>query len=271
MDGYVILYASTIVMAVFLVYFSYLDLKYREIPDRDIYIFISASLILFSLLFAYSIVVIKRNIYLELTYLSLSLLIGPLISYILYKIDLFGLADVYAISGLSITFYNDLIYNISLYNISTIHVPPIIPLLLYANLVMATYIPFNIIRNLLVYKDVLPPKNIGILKWSIILSTGRPIKIKDFLKSKHVFPLQIFKISNSTVIVEYRTSFNIEEDYKEDQKYIKELIEKGYLHSNDYIWVTYGVPFIVLLLAGYIVLLLIGDSLIQLIVHCIIH
>lgn len=264
-----IIYVSTVTAILFLTYFSYLDLKYREIPDKHIYSFISISIILSMITFTSSLMLLRRSIHIELTYLLLSLTTGPLFSYLLYKHDLFGLADVLVILGISLIFYNDFLYMIVLYNVSIVHVPPIIPLLLYANMIMAVYVPVNMIRNIVLYKDLLPPKSIGIFKWSIIVSTGKPMKIKDFLKKKHVFPLEVFKVNNDIIVRDYRTSFSIEEDYRKNQVLIKELVDKGYLSADDYIWTTYGVPFVVLVLIGFIILLLIGDSPLHYILQCI--
>lgn len=261
-----ILYFQVILVTSFLAYLSYLDLKYREVPDKLLYLFVLTCIIFSSINIYINLIVKCKPLILELILFTLSIMIGPLFSYILYRLDFLGPADVYIIAGLSLAFYNDLIYDIALLkSLQPIHVPPIIPILFYSNIIMAFYIPYNMLRNIVKYDRVLPPKNIGVKKWIVIIATGRPIKIKDYLHTKHTYVLQLYRLTREGINVEFRTTFSIEEDPEAQKTMIKSLIKQGYLKEDDYIWITHGVPFIALILTGFVLVLVTGDTILQVI------
>lgn len=261
-----VLYFQVIFITSFLVYLSYLDLKYREVPDKLLYQFVFICTIFFPINMYINLVINCRPFILEFTLFTLSIMTGPLFSYVLYKLDFLGPADVYIIGGLSLAFYNDLIYDIALLKSSQqIHLPPIIPILFYSNIIMALYIPYNMLRNIVKYSRVLPPKNIGVMKWIMIIATGKPMRIKDYLHTKHTYALQLYQFTTKGIEIKFRTTFSIEEDPELQKKQINSLIKQGYLKESDYIWVTHGVPFITLILTGFVSVLIVGDAIIQVI------
>lgn len=261
-----VLYFQVILVTSFLAYLSYLDLKYREVPDRLLYVFVFTCVIFSSINMYINLIINCKPFILELTLFTLSIMIGPLFSYILYKLDFLGPADVYIIAGLSLAFYNDLIYDMALLkSLQQTHVPPIIPILFYSNIIMALYIPYNMLRNIVKYNRILPPKNIGIKKWIVIIATGKPVKIKDYLHTKHTYVLQLYRFTTKGIDVKFRATFSIEEDPETQKTLIKSLIKQGYLKESDYIWITHGVPFITLILTGFVLVLVVGDTVLQMI------
>ncbi len=254
----VILLAKTIFIFTMLAYFSYLDIKYREIKDTYIYMYITFSVI-FSIITFYTLASSNISLVTLIAYLAISIVCGPVLAYVMYKFKLMGLGDVYAIIGFSLTYFYVEIYDHVLFRTSTkLHLPPVIPLLLYANILMAITIPYNVIVNIVRYRQLIPQTTI--YKKILILINGRPMKIRDYLKTRHVYLLEDIVISPEGGIVrKYKSSFDINAEYIDEQRRIKELVEKGFLTLDDYIWTSYGIPYIVLLFIGFIILLIIGD------------
>ena len=75
--------------------------------------------------------------------------------------------------------------------------------------------------------------------------------------------LEEFKVTNEGIERTIRTSFDINEEYTDHQKLIRELISNGLLNPNDYIIITYGIPYIVPILLGTLLFMIFGDLVIQ--------
>ncbi len=254
-----LMYVKIIYGLVSLLVFSIYDLRYREIPDKYVWGFLSGCI----LLFIFSLLICNTNYPLQfiLIYIIMSLVIVPGLFFVLYKLDYIGEADFYVVLGLSILFPLGSIYKYVVFyeNSMLIHIPPILVMVLYST---AMLVVLTLLKGLvfgLAWKKYLP-KNLGIYKKILLLFIGKPMRIKDFLKSKHYYPLTVFKPSNEGVEVSYRLSFSVEEeDYRIHQNKLKELIDKGIVDPEQIIWVTYGIPYIVALLFGYLLLLVLGD------------
>ncbi len=242
-----------------LLVFSIYDLRYREIPDKYVWGFLGGCILLF--VFSLSICNINYPLQFMLVYIITSLVIVPGLFFVLYKLDYIGEADFYVVLGLSFLFPLGNIYRYAvLYEDSMfIHMPPIIVMVLYSTAILVIMTLFRGLVFGLAWKKYLP-KNLRIYKKVLLLFIGRPMRIKDFLESKHYYPLTVFKPSNEGVEVSYRLSFSVEEeDYRIHQDKLKELIDKGIVDPQQIIWVTYGIPYIVALLFGYLLLLVLGD------------
>ena len=113
----------------FLGLLSYLDIKYRDIRDEYIYSFIAISFILSVL---NTLMETRPSMEILMIYILATILCGPLVTYILYRMRLLGLGDVYVVVGLSIMFYYIDVYDYTiLRSVAFFHIPPIIPVLIY--------------------------------------------------------------------------------------------------------------------------------------------
>lgn len=242
---------SLIVLFIFSIY----DIKYRDIPDIYVWSFLGISIVLF----IFTITQYEFTVFL-ISFIMMSLLFGGGVPLALYFLGYMGAADVIAIVSLAFLFpYTDIYkYSLLTSGVEGVHIPPIFVIILYSTIVYLVYLPFKIMYILLVHRDKLP-RNISYLLKLIYLLTGTPMKISDYLRKKHYYPLTVFKENDQGVEVIYRSSFSVEEDYIDHHENLKRLISKGKISPNNYIWVTYGIPYIVLLLFGLVMLLIIGD------------
>ena len=246
-----------------LTYFSILDIKYRDIPDKYAW----ASLVGAIILFLFSIPIdLKHGLTMFTIYTLTSMLLGPLLFYGLYKTDMIGGADVIVVAELALLFPLPTIYKYTLFagtRIMPILLPPILPILLYTNLLIAAIIPFNILYNLIRYKNVYRSLKTSLVKKIILLATAKPVKARNYLTLKHRYLLEEFKVTNEGIERTIRTSFDIDEEYRDHQKLIRELISKGLLSPDDYIIITYGIPYIVPIMLGTLLFMILGDLVIQ--------
>ncbi|WP_148677212.1 A24 family peptidase C-terminal domain-containing protein [Staphylothermus hellenicus] len=242
---------SLIVLSIFSIY----DIKYRDIPGIYVWFFLGASIVLFIFTITW-----YEITWFLMSFIVMSLLFGGGVPLALYFLGYMGSADVIAIVSLAFLFpYTDVYkYSLLASSVGGIHVPPIFVIILYSTIVYLVYLPFKIIYVLLVHRDKLP-RNSGYLLKLVYLLTGTPMKVSDYLRKKHYYPLMVFKETDQGVKVIYRSSFNVEEDYIDHHENLKRLIGKGKISPSNYIWVTYGIPYIVLLLFGLIMLLIVGD------------
>ncbi len=260
MSWYVFLdYIKIVYTLIILGYFSILDLKYRDIPDKLVWLSLAGSIILLlisvpSLIVYYS----KYNFVLLLSSILIEALIITILV-ILYYYDYMGGADVIVIAELTLLYPLYKVYNYSIIHYSCIfHLPPVIVILIYASLSFLVILPIKALIILLKYRRYIP-KGIPLRLKILLVFTGTIVTVKKYLEMKHYYPLTIIREENGRIVKEYRSSFNISEDYWVHQEKFRELISKGLLNPNEVIWVTYGIPFIVPLLVGFITLLLIGD------------
>ncbi len=246
-----------------LIYFSILDILYRDVPDKLAWGSLAVSFILglasIPLYFRYSSDLV-------ILYSVMSMFLGPGIMYGLYKMGLMGGADVIVLTDIAVLFPLPTIYEVIVtpFNQALIplRLPPILPILLYANLSVLIVIPFNIVYNLVKYHRFYSKLNISISKKIILLATAKPVKANDYLKLKHRYLLEEFNIDGGTLVRSPRTTFDISEEYTDHQELIRNLLEKGYLKPEDRVLVTYGIPYIVPILLGLIIFLVFGDSLV---------
>ena len=103
---HVIAYIKIIYGIIILTYFSYLDIKYREIPDKTVWAVVAGALILFLA----SIPTFLGNT-IDIIYSLVSIIVGPLLLYLLYKMNLMGEADVYVVLAIAFLFPSTSIYS----------------------------------------------------------------------------------------------------------------------------------------------------------------
>ncbi len=224
---------------------SYMDLRKREIPLKVWALSLPLAVFLTIIEYINSYYVDIRLIYVYIVGLFFS--IG--LSILFYIFDFFGGADMFAFITLSIIFPMNFVKEYI--------IPPQLLLILYASLTglffSLAYFLFNIInRN---WRKL--PHNMGLLRKAVLMFLGIPVKSKDYVKMKFYYPLTIYNCNKELKI---RYSFSIEEEYEDSIKYIEELIEKKCISGETYLWVTYGIPFLINIYVGFMLTLLIKDS-----------
>ncbi len=240
--------------------FSYYDLKYRDVPDRYVWI----SLFIAMMLFIYS-TIYYMSVYKPLNivygYIALSLLLSGGLFTVLYLFDMIGEADVLIVFEIALLFPFIDLYDIVLYLVKApLHLPPILPIVLYSAVFSIVFALVKTIYVSIRYHKLLP-RELSLTKQLILLLVGRPMKIKDYLQTKHYYPLTIYTVGEEGIVKSYRFTFNVEEEeYGVHQEKLRKLLDEGLVSSEEYIWVTYGIPYLVPLLAGYLFFLVLGDT-----------
>lgn len=237
----------------FLIFFSVQDYKYRDISDRLVYAFLGGSLIFFA-------VTLFLNWGEEPPpLLAAHLSIGAfvfLVILLIYRHGMMGKGDLFVISSTILlaplpSFYRVLPTRAGI-------LPPVIPVLLYStgalaalSLLSAVYVVarhWELLRGLpLKYKLLFP-------------IAARPLRLADYLERDFYYPLQVPRVEGGELRFAYRASFDVE---KEDPRALKEiyrkLVESGIIKESDYIWASYGIPFLVPYSIGFALFLLLGD------------
>jgi len=222
----------TIVM---LLHTSILDLKYREVDPK--------TWLLYSPL-AVFLALNWRQVILPLYLYSFATSVG--VSYLFYRFSLIGGADVIAMFLIAIS--NPEVPSLILRGLTLLGAEPIV-VLLYTSLSISVITLYNVFRNLRLSKEL--PKG---SKFKILVS-GTRIKVRDFLKSKFMFPLTQVNEDGSLT---FRYTFEIDEDDGEWRRFFSELVRQGKISEDSYIWVSWGVPVIPFMLLGYLISVILG-------------
>lgn len=229
---------STIIAAVLatLVYATYRDVKYRDIPEVT---WLPASLL-----------AVGINLYhgnYDLVHTAFSLL-SALILLVMSLIDLIGGADFLALLMISVAHPKFLIFPISFLT------------LFYSLLIPLALMVYYMILNAK-YGDAL--RKIDCVSGSKLNLKlfGRPMTVKDYLRKEFIYPLTVPTGKEFKGYV-CRASFGSDEEEERIKERIKELLDKGLLSEDSVIWVTPGLPHIAFFLVGYVLALLTPQSLI---------
>jgi preflagellin peptidase FlaK len=260
LDYYTMITIAKAVYALFILgYFSILDYKYRDIPDKLVWGSLAGSAILLVLSLpdiAYQYSVLNTLVFDVTLFSSIFIM---LVLTLMYFLKYMGGADVLVLLDLLLLFPLYGGYRITVLGRScSIHLSPIIVILLYASLTLLAIILLRGIWNIVRYWRLMPGEA-GLALKTALAFIGRPVKISEYLKMKHYYPLELIEVRDEHVTRRIRLSFSIEEEYYEHQETIRSLLEKGLISGDDYIWVTLGIPFLVPLLFGFIGFILAGD------------
>ncbi|MCS7128201.1 MAG: prepilin peptidase [Sulfolobales archaeon] len=252
-------YVKVSIAFFFLTYFSILDLRTRSVPSRLMWLFLAVSLILMAASIPnYATYSASEAVF----YAVINASLGPMLLYALFKARLIGDADVVIISSLTLLHPLPNIYDCVLINISApLKFPPILPIILYANLMVILYLPVNIVVNLVKYREFYKSIKASLWKKAMLLAESRPVEAGKYLSMKHRYLLEDYKLTDGMLVREVKLSFNILEDYTTHRDVVEKLLNEGFLKPRDLVLTTYGIPFIVLLLFSYTVFLIIGDAL----------
>ncbi len=241
-----------------LIVFSIYDLRYRDIPDKYVWGFLGVGIGLFISSIPYYLAIYGFSS--TLAYVLLSIIFGSGLPAALYFMGYMGAADVWVLATLSLIYPHVEMYNYVLYKYNAlIHIPPIFMVIFYSSIIYVLMMPFKALYTYIRYRDKIP-ESIGFGLKILYLFTGTPMRVSEYLVKKHYYPLMRFRVVNGVLRVDYRASFHAEkEDYRIHQEELRRLLEDKLLSPDTYIWVTYGIPFMVPILIGMIVLYLIGD------------
>ncbi len=217
-----------------LIYASYRDLKYRDIPELTWAPAAVLAIVLNLALGEYS----------NLLYLVFSLMPAILLL-TMSLLGMIGGADFLAILLVGLAHPKFTIIPISLL---TLLYSLIIPLMLV--IYYATYNLFKFRRTLSTIKCATGKKLYLIL-------FGKPVKVRDFLNMRFTYLLTIPRKSEFAC----RASFSMEEEEESARKLILKYINEGVLSPDDYIWITPALPHVFFILVGYILSLLTPEQL----------
>ncbi len=237
-------YIKITIILIVLTYATVLDIKYRETPLK---IWLSSIPIITLLTIFEYIEGIEYNLIITLY----SCIISIAIPWIIYLSGLLGGADAlaYTLVTLGAPFRPlPMMTNV---------VPFPFLVLVYSNILPAIMAIILLVYNLILNRHFIP-KGVSLKTKMLLLVNGIPIKVSRYLRQKYTYPLQIFE-EDHELVVKYRSAFNIDEDPEEHRAKIRKLLERGLISSDSYIWVAYGLPYILFILIGYITSLIIAD------------
>ena len=185
-------------------------------------------------------------------YILLSLAPLPVLIYMMLKGGLGG-ADVLAYLFLSLTLpYSAIIRTV---------LPIPLVVLFYASLIMLPTSLIRLLRNLTSkeFMEHLEARGIkGKTRLSMLIS-GKLVSVEEYLKMKFWYPLEEIRESEEGVNFIPRGRFDVEEEDAEHKRKIRELVEKGKLSPSEKIIVSYGIPFLVNMFLGLLLVILIKD------------
>lgn len=227
------------------------DLKTRELSALLVYAYLFTSIALFAI----SVIVSDMVLPLLIIYAAFSLMASAGLFTVLFKLGLVGDGDVYVSLALGLTFSYPSLYRFTLSPTGIL--PPSLVVILYAALTSMALMLVNAIVVFTKYRSLLSALS---AKHKVFLPLiSKPVKLRDYLSGKlrHYFPIQTFTVSSSGVVVEYKLLTRVDVD---EVSKLKQLLDRGLLSPEIYIWVTPGIPFIFHLFLGVVALIVFGDK-----------
>jgi hypothetical protein len=211
-----------------LVYASYRDVKYRDIPELAWLPSLAIVTAINLLLGRYDVIH---------TIISL---IPPLAVLVLSLLDMIGGADFLALLLISLAHPSFYILPISLIT------------LIYSLLIPIAVMGYYLILNILHWRELDKIKCVEGSRTPLIF-LGRPLTVGRLLKSKFVYPLTI--PSDKGYIC--RASFSLDDEEEDKVRgSIKDMVDRGIIEEEDVLWVTPGFPHVLFYLVGYVVALM---------------
>ncbi len=137
--------------------------------------------------------------------------------------------------------------------------PALLPLFFYASLAAAAPSLYFLVVNMLRHRGELSRlRGCGLLCKAYLAATSLPVRVSDYIESEAwFFPLEMVEEDGSRTL---RRSFDVEEEPSEHRERLRRLVEAGVLDPAERIWVSYGIPFLVPMLAGYLAYLALGGE-----------
>ncbi len=218
-------------VAATLAYATYRDLRYRDIPELT---WVPAAVF-----------VIAYNAYLgryEPIHAIFSFL--PAIALLAMAfLDLIGGADALAMLLIAAAHPNFLVLPISLLTVAFSVIPPLALIIYY------------FILNL-VHKEELD--RLGCVEGSkkLLLFMGRPLSVRNYLKSKYLFLLTVPTERGFRCIV----SADVDIDFEQEKRIVMDAVRRGIISEDSLVWVSPALPHIAFIFVGYIISLLIPQD-----------
>lgn len=244
---------NSIAIGITLCYASYLDLKDRRVPSKTWYPMLLISVPFVVLVYG-SLAII--DLWLVVRYLVIVTLFCSLFYFFAY-FRLFGGADAKALIFIAAAI-------------------PLFPGKPYFGYPSLNFYPFTVLTNAVILNLVIP---LGIFVKNILGKNFAPIQYmflgfpipSDEIDRHYGFVMEEIAIVNGKIL---RTFLPIREALRrmirgEERLYTKDIkehperfiTERQVLSEAKYVWISYGVPFIVLITAGFFTALLFGDIL----------
>lgn len=220
---------------------SYLDLRSREI---DVLLWIPFAA-------AAAAIAILRGFSPEIAVYMAASMIAPAVLLALSLVGMMGLADPIAVLLLSLLLprpSGDLL------------LPPSLVILLLSNLAMLLMLVIPLL--------VINMARIGHLRrlcssWGSALAvaaTALPMSLERFFRTRFHYPLVYPSLEGEEVVWRCRSSFDIDEDPADHRRALEEMARKGLVGAGTRIYTTWGVPYIVFILAGTLAYPLAGPA-----------
>ncbi len=236
-----------------LLYASYKDIKTREIPPI---LWLVASILAIPATAYEALVLISKGFlgYVLLSFLSCGAVVALLV-YLMLR-GMMGGADVFAMAFLTV----DMPWYPFSFGARAVVPVPLLTLF-YAAVLAAAWIPLKMLKNLFSKEFRKHAEELGIRGGDLLrfAASAKAVTVKEYMKMKFWFPLEMFEEKDGKLVRMLRKSFNVEEEHEEHQRRLKELVERGLLNEDSLIFVTYGIPFLVYITAGLILSLFLGD------------
>jgi prepilin signal peptidase PulO-like enzyme (type II secretory pathway) len=226
------------------------DLKTRELNSRLVYSYLAIAVVFYVLTLTTS-----RSLIESLVYTAFTLLVTPGVFLVLYKYKLTGDGDVYVSLALGLSIFHPLAYKATLVRCGVIS--PALVSVLYASLTATLYTVIQGIINMVIHREILD--QVPAKYRAIVALAARPVRVSDYIENqryKHYYPVQEFKLSKQGLVVEFHLG-GLNESSKQS---LLELVEKGFVPRDQFIWVTQGIPYIFYMFIGLVLLVLIGDK-----------
>lgn len=237
----------------FLAVFSVQDYKYRDIRDRLVYAFLGGSAAFFAATLYLN--WIEALPQLLIAHLSIGAFVF-LVILLVFRLGMMGKGDLFVISSTILLLPCPSIYRVLPTRAGAL--PPIIPILLYSTSMLVALSLISAIYVAARYRGLLR----GLpLRYKLLYPiAARPLRLADYLRRDFYYPLQVPRVEGGRLEFVYRVGFDAE---REDPRALKELyrklVEAGLMKEGDYIWASYGIPFLVPYSIGFALFLLFGD------------
>jgi len=212
-----------------LVYASYRDIKYRDIPEIT---WVPAIII------SVSINVLLGNYDFVHTVLSM---IPVIMVFIMSLLGLIGGADFLALLMIALAHPRFLVFPISLLT------------LLYSLLIPLGLMVYYVLCNVVLYRSSLNKIKCKEGRKAYLMLFGKPMDVRKLLEKKFTYPLTIPLGKGEYVC---RPSFSDDEEEERIRERIRGAMARGEIKEDETVWVTPGLPHVVFFLIGYILSLL---------------
>lgn len=230
----------------FLLVFSIQDYRRREISDNLVYVFTGGSIVFCSLtIYMYK----PPPLYLAFSFMVPALFIA------MYLAGLMGEGDVYVVFSLALLYpvppHSSLLPGSLL--------PPSLSITVYSTLSIVLVSLLYGVYTLIRYRSLL--KEVPLKYRFIYPFIAKPMRLNEYLATEFYYPLTLIELKDNGVKTTYRLHYDVEEeDPRAYREMFKRLIESDVVPDTTYVWVSYGIPYIIPLFLGTIIFLLVGDA-----------